>query len=134
MTKEKLLALDLGDKRIGMAMSEDQMIVLKETIDGQNRTEALQKILEIIRNESIDRLILGLPKGNQKSEDVVRSFAIELNKLISIPIEFEDETLTSKEAERLLKESKINPRSKKYKQAVDKLSAKMILEQYLKRQ
>ena len=113
-------------------MAEDQMIVLKETIDGQNRTEALQKILEIIRNESIDRLILGLPKGNQKSEDVVRSFAIELNKLISIPIEFEDETLTSKEAERLLKESKINPRSKKYKQAVDKLSAKMILEQYLK--
>ena len=132
MTRERLLALDLGEHRVGIAIYSQGIVVSKDTITSQNRKDVMQKILEIVRAESIEKLILGLPKGNQKSEDIVRSFAIELNRLISIPIEFEDETLTSKEAERLLKNSKLKPKSDKYKLEVDKLSAKMILEQYLK--
>jgi len=132
MIKEKLLALDLGEHRVGIAIYSGGMVISKDTIVSQNRKDVMQKILEIVRSESTEKIILGLPKGNQKSEDIVRSFAIELNRLVSLPIEFEDETLTSKEAERLLKESNLKPKSDNYKLEVDKLSAKMILEQYLK--
>lgn len=128
----KILALDLGANRIGAAMSDGRIVVSLETIVSENREIAMQKILEIVRSYGIEKIILGLPKGNQKNEDLSRSFAIELNKLISLPIEFEDETLTSKESERLLLGSKLNPKSKEYKQEIDKLSARMILEQYLK--
>jgi len=129
----KILALDLGQSRIGVAISEEDIVSSLPIIDSKNREQTIGKILEIVRNEDIKKIILGLPVGNSQSEDIVRSFAIELNKIISIPIEFEDETLTSKEAERILMNSKINVRSKKFKEEVDKISAKLILEQYLRR-
>lgn len=128
----KILALDLGGSRIGAAVSQEEIVSSLPTIDSKNREQAIGKILEIVRNEDIKKIVLGLPVGNAQSEDIVRSFAIELNKLISIPIVFENETLTSKEAERILRNSKMNPRSKKYKEEVDKISAKLILEQYLR--
>src|SRR3989304_6560199 len=95
----KILALDLGANRIGAAMFNGGVVVSLETIISENREKTMQKILEIVRSYGIEKIILGLPKGNQENEDLSRSFAIELNKLISLPIEFEDETLTSKEAE-----------------------------------
>jgi putative Holliday junction resolvase len=109
------------------------MVSSLETIVYLNREEAINKISEICRKFGIDRIVIGMPLGNDNSEDVVRSFALELNKTVVLPIEYEDESLTSKEAERILKEKKIDPRSENYKQEVDRLSAKMILEQYLNR-
>jgi putative holliday junction resolvase len=128
----KILSLDLGLSRIGVAISDGEVVGSLPVIDSHNREQAIGQILEIVRNEEISKIILGLPIGQNNSEDVVRSFALELNKTIDIPIIFEDETLTSKEAERILKNSKLDPKSKKYKEEVDKISAKLILEQYLK--
>jgi putative Holliday junction resolvase len=130
---KKILALDLGQSRIGAAVSDEEIVTSLPTIDSRNREQAIGKILEILRNEDVKKIVLGLPMGHPQSEDIVRSFAIELNKIISIPIVFEDETLTSVEAERILKNSKMNPRSKKYKEEVDKISAKLILEQHLRK-
>lgn len=131
----KLLSLDLGLRRIGVALADGETVASQETIKYWDREEAILKILKICREESVEKIILGLPKSNSgESEDMVRSFAIEINKMISLPIEFVDETLTSKEAERTLSELKINYRSEKYKQEVDRISAKLILEQYLNTQ
>lgn len=128
----KILGLDLGLRRIGVALSDGQTVASQETIVSENRDEAIQKILKICHEEQIDKIILGLPKSQSgEAGDLVRSFAMEINKLISIPIEFVDETLTSKEAERLLTERQINPRSENYKKEIDRISAKLILEQYL---
>lgn len=128
----KILALDLGLKRIGAAISDGPVVASLETIESENREAAIQQILKICREENIEKIILGLSKSESgEAEDMVRSFALELNKNIDIPIEFVDETLTSKEAERQLADLKINPRSKKYKKEIDRLSAKLILEQYL---
>lgn len=131
----KLLALDLGMRRIGVALSDGQTVASQETIEYWSREEAIQKILKIAREEQIEKIILGLSKnGSGEAEDMVRSFALEINKLLPVPIEFVDETLTSKEAERVLKDLKIDPRSSKYKQEIDRISAKQILEQYLSEQ
>ena len=131
----KLLSLDLGLRRIGVALADGETVASQETIKYWNREEAILKILKICREESVEKIILGLPKSiSGESEDMVRSFAIEINKMVSLPIEFVDETLTSKEAERILSELKINYRSEKYKQEIDRISAKLILEQYLSMQ
>lgn len=136
MQNEKLLSLDIGARRIGVALSDGEVVASQEIIESYNRDEAIQKILKICREEQISKIVLGLPvrreNSSSESEDMVRSFALELNKMISVPIEFVDETLTSKEAERVLSELKINPRTEKYKQEIDRISAKLILEQYLK--
>lgn len=128
----KLIGLDLGLRRIGVALSDGQTVASQDTIKYWNRDEAIQNILKICREEQVEKIILGLPKSlSGESEDIVRSFALELNKLIPLPIEFVDETLTSKEAERILADLKIDIRSEKYKQEIDRISAKLILEQYL---
>lgn len=130
---KKILSLDLGTRRIGVAISDGEVVGSLPVIDSRNREEAIAHILEIVRNEDVNKIVLGLPIGQNNSEDIVRSFALELNKIIDIPIVFEDESLTSKEAERILENSKLNPKSESYKQEVDKISAKLILEQYLKK-
>lgn len=128
----KILGLDLGLRRIGVAIAEGETIVSLETIESESREDALTQILKICREEQVERIILGLSKNDSsEAEDMVRSFALELNKNIDIPIEFVDETLTSKEAERILCDLKIDPRSEKYKKEIDRISAKLILEQYL---
>lgn len=128
----KILGLDFGLRRIGVAIAEGETVASLATIESDNRDDALAQILKICREERVERIVLGLSKNDSgEAEDMVRSFALELNKNIDIPIEYVDETLTSKEAERILKGSKINPRSKEYKKEIDRISAKLILEQYL---
>lgn len=128
----KIIALDLGARRIGVAISDGQTVGSLDTIETNSREEALQEIIKISHEEQAEKIIIGLPKSDSgEAEDKVRSFAMEINKAIPIPIEFVDETLTSKEAERLLKNQKIDPKSAEYKREVDRVSAKLILEQYL---
>ena len=130
--KMKILGLDIGERRIGVAFSDGVIVTSGETIICRNLTEAINQVLAIIREEKIEKIVVGLPEGNQQSEDMVRSFAMDLNKLVEIDISFTSEFLTSKEAERILKSSKLKPRSEKYKRETDRISAALILEQYLK--
>lgn len=127
----KILGLDLGNRRIGVAISFDGLVSSLDTIVYASREEAINRIAEICRVQEIEKIVVGMPVGNVESEDVIRSFAIEINKMMGLDIEYEDETLTSKEAERILSEQKVNVKGEKYKQEIDRISAKIILEQYL---
>jgi len=131
----KILSLDFGARRIGVAIADGRIVASLPVIESKNREGALKNILKIIRDENIEKIVLGLPQtklSSGGSEDMIRSFAMEINRLSSIPVEFVDEPLTSKEAERILKDVKIDPKSEKYKQEIDRISAKLILEQYLR--
>jgi putative Holliday junction resolvase len=128
----KILALDLGLQRIGVAVSDGKVVGSLPVIESGDRQAAVQQISKICREENIEVIVLGLsPNESTENADMVRSFALEINKMLPIPIKYIDESFTSKEAERLLASSKFDPKSKEYKQEVDKLSAKIILEQYL---
>jgi putative Holliday junction resolvase len=128
----KILALDLGLQRIGVAVSDGKVVGSLPVIESGDRQAAVQQISKICREENIEVIVLGLsPNESTENADMVRSFALEINKMLPIPIKYIDESFTSKEAERLLTSSKFDPKSKEYKQEVDKLSAKIILEQYL---
>ncbi len=131
----RILGLDYGEKRIGVALCDELGITAQglTTIHRKNRTKDLEGVAAIIREYGVEMIVLGYPIMLDGSEgiqcDKVKSFARQLGLLLSIPIVFQDETLTTKAAEEILRE--VNVRKEKRKLVVDKVAAGMILQSYL---
>ena len=91
MILKRLLALDYGQKRIGVAISDALGITAQPKPFIQNTDNAIQKISELIQEYQISKLYLGLPQhtkgGETKKSQEVRSFAKQLALFISIEIE-----------------------------------------------
>ena len=127
----KVLALDVGEKRIGLAMS-DELGTIASPAGFVERRIATTKIEKMVRDENIERIVIGVPYlasghlGSQASD--VWKFAEELKELVLTDIEYENELLTSFEAKERLK-----GRKKKEKGDIDSMAATVILEAYLKR-
>jgi putative Holliday junction resolvase len=127
--KMKLAALDIGLKRIGIAISPDGKIVtpLKAVIR-HSRKQASQDVSKILKEWQIEKLIVGIPKNHPKSDEMKRRFEHFINLLdFQNEVIFENEALTTFEAKNLMEgEFKIKKDGR-----IDSLSAKIILEQYL---
>ncbi len=131
----KIMGLDVGKKRIGIALSDALGYTAQpcETIQRQPEENAIQKIKEICKNNEVKTIVVGLPKNmngtiGEQAEDCM-SFADLLKS--EFEIVFEDERLTSRQAEGILA-----AQGKKYtknKGLVDLKSACIILQQYLDR-
>lgn len=128
----KVMALDVGTKRIGIALS-DYLLMLANGHSYITRDDkSLEKIYKIAKENNVKKIVIGLPlnmddtEGNQAKD--CRDFA---SKIEGYEIIFEDERLTSDTAEQNLREKKIDFR--KDKGLVDIESACIILEQYLSR-
>jgi putative Holliday junction resolvase len=128
----KVMALDIGTKRIGIALS-DYLLVLANGHSYISRTpedNALNQIYNIAKENNVKQIVIGVPvnmDGSQgfQAEDCLK-FA---SKIEGYEIIKEDERLTSNTAEENLRERKIDFR--KEKGLVDVKSARLILEQYL---
>lgn len=128
----KFLGLDIGQKRIGVAISEDELVSSYGIIENTDLNKAVRAIGKICREHHISKVIIGIPKFRDTFEaDKIRQFALTLAQNLNLEVDFTDETLTSREAERKLKEQKLDRRSRRFKEEVDKLAAKYILEQYI---
>lgn len=130
----KLIALDIGKKRIGVAISGSGIIAREyETIKNENFEKIVNHLNDLIDNESIDKLIIGLPKSMDGSDSeytkYVRDFTNELKSVIKKPVVFEDERLTTNEARRQL--IGLGASDEEIKKRIDQYSAKLILDQYL---
>lgn len=130
---QTLLALDVGEKRIGVALADAQIkiAIAYDTIevDGSEK----EAIGQIIAHEGVQALVVGYPR-NQSGEPTAQTAYVEkfVDKLQvgDVPIYFQDESLTSVRAEELLVSQK-----KPYKKAdVDALAASLILQDYLEGQ
>ena len=130
----KVMALDIGTKRIGVALS-DYLLVLANghsCISRQPENKAIEEILKIAKENNVQKIVVGVPlnmDGTQgaQAEDC-KNFA---SNITEYEIIYEDERLTSETAEENLKEKKIDFRNNKG--LVDIESACIILEQYLSR-
>ena len=130
----KYIALDVGTKRVGVAMSDDLAIIASPyaTIPREGAAETAAILAE---KEKAARIVVGLPYlpsgglGSQARD--VNLFVEELQKQTSIPIDFEDEVLTSVEAENRLKAMS---KKRLVKSEVDAMAACIILESYMRRQ
>lgn len=129
------MALDIGDKRIGVAIS-DPLKITAQGLTTYNRTilkEDIAGIWQLIQENDVEKLVVGLPKNMDGTEgykvDDVKFFIGELLKKGTIPIQWVDERLTTVSAERTLLEADVS--RKKRKNVIDKMAATIILQTYL---
>lgn len=128
----KLMALDIGTKRIGIALS-DYLLMLANGhsyISRVPESDAVKQIEAIARENNVKTIVIGVPLNMDNTKGFQADDCIKFSKKISgFELVYEDERLTSDTAEENLREMKIN--FKKDKGLVDIESARLILEQYL---
>ncbi len=131
----RVMALDLGEKRIGVALSdESQRIARPYTVLKRSSREAdFEKIRQIIAEQNVTLLVIGLPTllSGQEGDKAawVRDYASELAQSIDCRIELFDESLTTVDAEASLRNRGI--RGKRKRQRIDAVAAAFILQSFL---
>lgn len=132
-----ILSVDYGDARTGIAACDAlQMLASPVTVIHQTEKEPLaDEICRIAAEKKAQKLVLGLPKNMDGSEgfraQTCREFAALLSEKSGLPVDFQDERLTTVSAHNAL--NLTNTRGKKRKAVVDAVSAVIILEDYLRR-
>jgi putative Holliday junction resolvase len=139
----KIIALDVGDKTIGVALSDDLMISAQGlmTIERVGIRKDTGKVMDLIREYNCDTVVIGLPKNLNGSDSIQTEKVYEFktmleNKMKSsamsqIGIVFQDERFTTLMAEKVLIEADVS--RKKRKDVIDKQAAVLILQGYLDR-
>ncbi len=128
----KVMALDVGTKRIGIALSDYLQVIATphSFISRQPEDKAIEEITKIAKENRVEKIVVGVPKNMDGSEGFQAKDCINFSQKISgFDIILEDERLTSEEAEERLRARKVDFR--KNKGLVDMESACVILEQYL---
>ncbi len=135
----RYLGLDLGTTSLGVAISDKTNTLVSPLtlikFKREDYNEALNKLLKIIRDKNISRVVLGLPKNMDNSLGFAAQRSLNFKKILereNIEVILEDERLTTVEAINIMKNNglkRINEQNK-----TDVLSAVLILESYLKRQ
>ena len=132
---ERVLGLDVGDKTIGVAVSDPLGFTAQglTTLIRESNKKDYQAIKELIDEYNAQTLVVGLPKNmnntmGPQSEKVIK-FAEKIKNKFNVEIIYIDERLTTMSAERLLIEG--NVRRENRKKYIDKLAASYILQTYL---
>jgi len=129
----RLLGLDLGDKTIGLALSDPGLTVASpiDTIRRSKFTRDAEALIQIVRDRGVGGLVIGLPVNMDGTEgprcQSTRQFAANLLAKIDLPIAFWDERLSTAAVERLLTDEADMTRARRG-QVVDKMAAAYILQ------
>ena len=131
----RILALDHGTKRIGVAVSDETKTIAQplEYIPAEPFADFLKRLTELLIAKEIDLVLIGLPRNMDGSygpaAQKVEAFVAVLRTAITIPIKMWDERLTSTMANRVLIQGGV--RRDKRKEKVDKMAAAILLQSYL---
>lgn len=136
MNPGRVLAIDLGDVRVGLAMSDALGVTAQpyETLQRRGSRQDLDRIVGHVRRHDVQRVIVGLPllmSGEEGSRaHGARAFAARLAaRLGEVPVELWDERLTTVQAERALVSGDV--RRRKRREVVDRMAAVLILQNWL---
>jgi len=133
----RLLGLDLGDRRIGVAISDPscKLALVRETLFVSGEKDAIEKIGELVGENGIDTIVIGLPLNMDGSfgprAEKTRAFAGLIENKLAVAVEFWDERLTTNIAKRTLHDA--GRRATKRDGRLDQMSAVLILQGYLDR-
>ncbi len=133
----KYLGLDLGTKTLGLAVSDSNGIISMpyKTINYDNYDYLISELENIIKEEKIDEIILGLPKNMDNSLGKRAIETLEFQKLLenklNIKVNMQDERLSTVESERFLISNNVS--REKRKKIIDTMAAQVILDAYLNR-
>mgnify|MGYP001625900603 FL=1 len=135
MQNHRKMGIDYGDKRIGIALSDQLCIISSpyEVYQNKGQEDALRHLGQIIKDYNVDEVAFGLPLNMDGSEGerakLHREFGQKLEKYSGVKVFYVDERLTSAEAEEILISGGV--RREKRKELIDKISAQLILQSYI---
>ena len=131
----RILALDHGTKRIGVALSDQLKMIAQplEFIPAEPFGDFLARLRELIRTKEVELILVGMPRNMDGSygeaAGKVREFVTVLKETVAVPLQLWDERLTSAQANRVLIDGNVRRMDRKEK--VDKMAAAILLQSYL---
>jgi putative Holliday junction resolvase len=131
----RILALDYGTKRIGVALSDELRWTAQplETFERRTLDRDIAHIAALVGSHSVERVVLGLPLQLDGREGLavqaMRAFVVKLEAGLSVPVVLWDERMTTKAAEDLLIAADVS--RKKRKGVIDRIAAAILLQSYL---
>ncbi|PWF99586.1 Holliday junction resolvase RuvX [Levilactobacillus bambusae] len=136
----RLLGLDVGSKTVGVAVSDafgwtaQGLEIIP--IDEDEQRFGLDRVAELVTEHQVEGFVLGLPKNMNNTlgprADASKHYGEMLTEKFGLPVDFEDERLTTVQAQRMLTEGADASRRKR-KKVIDKVAASLILQNYLDR-
>lgn len=134
----RIMGLDVGSKTVGVALSDPlgftaqglEIIKINEEAD----EFGFDRLGELVKQYKVDKFVVGLPKNMNNTEgprvEASKAYGEKIADLFGLPVEYQDERLTTVQAERMLVEQADVSRGKR-KKVIDKLAAQLILQNYL---
>lgn len=136
----RIMGLDVGSKTVGVAISDplgftaQGLEIIK--IDEESGNFGFDRLAELVKEYKVDKFVVGLPKNMNNTSgprvEASQVYGDKITKLFNLPVEYQDERLTTVQAERMLVEQADISRGKR-KKVIDKLAAQLILQNYLDR-
>ena len=131
----RILGLDVGERRIGVAVSDPLMLTAQgiETYTCKDRQADIAHLTDLVREYEAKKVVAGLPVNMNNTEGpqaaYVRELMEELEKACGVPVVYQDERMTTMQVTKVLLEADVSRR--KRKNVVDKMAAVLILQAYL---
>lgn len=131
----RIMGLDVGEKRIGVALSDELGFTAQGlgTIERSEPQEDIASLAELIGQWTVEKIVVGMPRNMNGTygpqAEKVKEFAIRLEEETGVPLVYWDERLTTAAAERVLLAGDVS--RKKRRGSIDKLAAVIILQGYL---
>ncbi|NJN18358.1 MAG: Holliday junction resolvase RuvX [Oscillochloris sp.] len=135
MSDGPILGLDVGSRRIGVAISDFNGLLAAPltTIKAEPPERALERIIGLAREREVNAIVIGLPltlRGEIGPQaEIVRRFGDTLAAAIDLPLHYFDERLTSSAAEQMLRD--MGMKAEKRRQQIDQVAASIILQDFL---
>lgn len=136
----RIMGLDVGSKTVGVAISDplgftaQGLEIIK--IDEESGNFGFDRLAELVKEHKVDKFVVGLPKNMNNTSgprvEASQAYGDKITELFNLPVEYQDERLTTVQAERMLVEQADISRGKR-KKVIDKLAAQLILQNYLDR-
>lgn len=136
----RIMGLDVGSKTVGVAISDPLGFTAQGleiiAIDEDKGEFGLERLAELVKQHQVNKFVVGLPKNMNNTEgprvDASKAYGQLLIEEFGLPVDYQDERLTTVAAERMLIEQADLSRGKR-KKVIDKLAAQLILQNYLDR-
>ncbi|SDO91884.1 putative holliday junction resolvase [Streptococcus equinus] len=136
----RIMGLDVGSKTVGVAISDPLGFTAQGVeiikIDEEAGEFGFERLGELVKQYRVDKFVVGLPKNMNNTEgprvEASKAYGDQIAELFNIPVDYQDERLTTVQAERMLVEQADVSRGKR-KKVIDKLAAQLILQNYLDR-
>ena len=136
----RVMALDVGSKTVGVAISDPLGFTAQGVeiikINEEAKEFGFDRLGELVKEYQVDKFVVGLPKNMNNTEgprvEASKAYGDKIKEIFNLPVDYQDERLTTVQAERMLVEQADVSRGKR-KKVIDKLAAQLILQNYLDR-